>query len=108
MLSIAVAAARTLLLDQPWTSSVLTDFGQASSKLGGKHMAKGHEFCGFISGITKHVTLVPSTNLFWSLDEMAMDTLGNIGGLLLNVDKDIAVVSVKTNIIRDKPNRPAG
>ena len=46
VLSIAVAAARTLLLNQPWASSVLTDLGQASSKLGGKQMAKGHELTG--------------------------------------------------------------
>ncbi|KAG5625906.1 hypothetical protein H5410_011124 [Solanum commersonii] len=35
---------------------------------------------------------------------MAMDTLSNIRTLLLNVNKDLAVVSIKTNIIRNKSN----
>ena len=70
-------------------------------------MAKGHEFWGLISGIPKHMALVTSSNFFWALGEVAMDTLGNIRALLLNIDQDLAVVSIKTHIIRNKSDRAA-
>jgi hypothetical protein len=93
---------------QPRASSILADISQASTKFGGKHMAEGHQLGGLIGGITKHVTLITGTNLFWFLGEVAMDTLGDIGGLLLDVNKDFTVVSIETNIVRDEPNGPAG
>ena len=36
-----------------------------------------------------------------------MDTLGNIRALQLNIDQDLAVVSIKTHIIRNKSNGAA-
>ncbi|WVY97516.1 hypothetical protein V8G54_029667 [Vigna mungo] len=67
-------------------------------------MAQWHVFGGFISGITKHMTLVTSTNFFWALGEVAMHTLSNIRTLLLNVHQHLAFISIKTYIIRDKSN----
>ncbi|KAB2621693.1 S-adenosylmethionine synthase 5-like [Pyrus ussuriensis x Pyrus communis] len=37
-----------------------------------------------------------------------MDTLGDIRALLLNVNQDLAVVSIKTNTFRNKSNCTAG
>ncbi|RYR52259.1 hypothetical protein Ahy_A06g027182 [Arachis hypogaea] len=89
---------------QPSTCTILPNLGEAGAKFCCKDMAERHEFRGFISSITKHVTLVTSTNLLWALGKVAMDTLCNIGALLLNVDQDLAFVSIKTDIIRDKSN----
>ncbi|KAG5583011.1 hypothetical protein H5410_053638 [Solanum commersonii] len=81
---------------EPWASLVLPHFGKLGTKLCSQNMSKGHEFRSFICGITKHVTLVTSSNFFWFLGKMTMDSLGNIRALLLNVDKDFAVVSHAT------------
>ncbi|KAF7818086.1 squamosa promoter-binding-like protein 1 [Senna tora] len=67
--------------------------------LGCKDMAQRHVLGSFVSGIPKHVTLVTSTYLLWALGKVAMDALGNIRALLLNVDQDLAFVSIKTHII---------
>jgi hypothetical protein len=53
------------------------------------------------------VTLVTSTNLLWALGKVTVNTLSNIGTLLLNVDQDLAFVSIKTNIIGDESNGAA-
>ena len=42
---------------------VLSNLSEASSKLRCKDMAQRHKFRGLISGITKHMTLVTSTNV---------------------------------------------
>ncbi|KAK7858991.1 hypothetical protein CFP56_009523 [Quercus suber] len=92
---------------QPGAGAILPNLSEASPKLGCKNMAKGHEFRGLISGITKHMALVTSTNLLRALGEVSMDTLGNIRALLLNVNQNLAVVSIKTDIIRNKSNSTA-
>lgn len=61
-------------LGQPWARSILADLSQVTTKPSDKHIVEGHELGGLISGITKHVTLVPSTILFWSLGVVAMET----------------------------------
>ena len=65
-------------------------------------MGQGHELRGLISGIAEHDTLVTSTDLFEGLGSHAMDTLADIRGLLLKVDEDLALVSVKTDVIGDE------
>ncbi|KAJ6686776.1 hypothetical protein OIU79_016514 [Salix purpurea] len=82
----------------------LPNLGEASAKLGGKNMAQRHILRGLISGITKHVALVTSTNLLWALGKVTVDTLSNIRALLLNVNQYFALVSIKTNIIGNKSN----
>jgi len=71
-------------------------------------MGKRHKLGCLISSIPKHVTLVTSTNLLRLLGQMTVDTLGDVGTLLLNVDQDLAVVSIKTDISRCESDFPAG
>ncbi|KAH7865984.1 hypothetical protein Vadar_013906 [Vaccinium darrowii] len=93
---------------QPGASPVLANFGEAGPKFSRKDVAEGHQLGGFIGGIAKHDTLVTSTNLLRALGEVAMDTLCDIRALLLNVNKDLAVISVEANIIRNKSNLATG
>jgi hypothetical protein len=53
------------------------------------------------------MSLVTSTNLLRALGEVAMDTLRYVRGLLLNVDKHLAVISIKADIIGHKTNATA-
>ncbi|KAI5440927.1 hypothetical protein KIW84_010408 [Lathyrus oleraceus] len=84
---------------QPRACPVLANLGELGAQLGRKNVAKRHKLRGFVGGVTEHVTLITSTNFLRPFCEMAMDTLSNIRTLLLNIDKDFAVVSIKTNII---------
>ncbi|KAJ0789482.1 hypothetical protein HanPI659440_Chr05g0204051 [Helianthus annuus] len=93
---------------EPSTSTILANLGQTSSKLGRKDMAERHKFRGLISSITKHMTLVSSTDFLRLLGQMTMNTLSNIRALLLNVDQDLAVVCIQPHIIRYKPDLAAG
>ena len=56
-------------------------------------MSKRHETRGFISGVTKHDTLVTSASI---LNLGSIDRLGNIGGLLLNGHDYVAGAVIKT------------
>jgi len=78
----------------PRASAVLADLSEASTELGSEDVSKGHELLGLISSITEHVTLVTSANLLGGLVDV--DTLGNIGGLLLNSNDDVAGLVVNT------------
>ncbi|KAI5415474.1 hypothetical protein KIW84_040779 [Lathyrus oleraceus] len=93
---------------QPSTSTILTNLSQTSTELGCKNVTQRHQLRSLISSITKHMTLVTSTNFLRLLGEMTMHTLSNIRTLLLNIHKNLAVVSIKTHICRNKPNIPAG
>ncbi|KAF4389695.1 hypothetical protein F8388_009828 [Cannabis sativa] len=93
---------------QPRTCPILPDFSETSTKLGSKNMAEGHELRSLISGITKHVTLITSSNFLRALSKVAVNTLSNIRTLLLDVNQNFALVSIKTNIIRNESNRTAG
>ncbi|KAI5424792.1 hypothetical protein KIW84_030831 [Lathyrus oleraceus] len=84
---------------QPSTGTVLPNLGKTSTKFGCKDMAQRHKLRSFISSITKHMTLITSTNLFGTFREMSMNTLSNIRTLLLNIDQNLTFVSIKTNII---------
>ncbi|URD93393.1 hypothetical protein MUK42_32538 [Musa troglodytarum] len=93
---------------QPWTSSIFADFGEASPKFCREDMAQGHQLRCLICCIAKHVTLIPSADLLGALGEMAMDTLGDVRGLLLNVDKHLAAIGIEAYIIGCEPNGTAG
>ena len=93
---------------EPGAGPVLAHLSETSTKLGGKDMAEGHQLWGLISCIPKHVSLVTSSNLLRPLCEVAMHTLSNIRGLLLNVHKHFAVVSIKPNICRHETDVAAG
>ena len=55
-------------------------------------MCKGHELRGFVGSISEHDTLVTSANIF-VLD--SIDGLGNIWGLLLNGNDNVASLVVE-------------
>uniref|UniRef100_A0A3Q7HYH6 Uncharacterized protein n=1 Tax=Solanum lycopersicum TaxID=4081 RepID=A0A3Q7HYH6_SOLLC len=81
---------------EPWAGFVLPHFSKLGTKLGGQNMGEGHELRSFICGIPKHMTLVTSSNFFWFLGKMTVNSLGDVRALLFNVNKDLAVVSHAT------------
>ncbi|CAL9064004.1 unnamed protein product [Musa banksii] len=93
---------------QPGASSIFSDLSEACTKLCSEDMAERHQLGCLICCIAKHVPLVTCTNLFRVLGEVAMNTLGNVRRLLLNIYEHLAVVSIKANIIRCEPNGTAG
>jgi len=62
-------------------------------ELVGEHDGQGHVFLGLIGGITEHDTLVTSTVV---LERTMVQTLSNVGRLLLDGYKDIAGLVVET------------
>ncbi|KRY05292.1 hypothetical protein T12_14541, partial [Trichinella patagoniensis] len=92
---------------QPGASAILPDLSKPSTQLGSKDMAERHELRSLIGGVPKHVALVTRTNLLRAFGEVAMNTLGNIRRLLLNVHKNFAVVSIEANIVRDETDGTA-
>ncbi|KAJ0855139.1 hypothetical protein HanRHA438_Chr14g0670111 [Helianthus annuus] len=89
---------------EPCASVVLSHFSKLGTELSCKDVSQRHELGCLISSITEHVTLVTSTDFLWLLGEMSVNTLGNVRALLLDVDQDLAVVGIKTNISRCKSN----
>jgi len=79
----------------PAANTVLPDVGQSLAKLGGQHVGQGHELLSFIGGIAEHKTLITSTNILVLL--AFVNTLGNIGALLLNGNKDVAGLVIKAD-----------
>ena len=77
----------------PLAGSVLTDLGELGSKAGGQVVGERHESLGLIGGVSKHDTLVTGSNV---LDIDGIDRLGNIGGLLLDGDNDVARLVVES------------
>jgi hypothetical protein len=51
--------------------------------------------------------LVTGTDLLGLLGEMSVHTLGNVGALLLDVDKHLAVGCIQTDVVEDEPNLTA-
>jgi hypothetical protein len=77
----------------PRADSVLADLSELSTQRGGELVSQGHEGLSLISGIAEHDALVTGTNL---LELGGIDGLGNVGGLLLNGNNDVASAVVKT------------
>lgn len=67
--------------------------GEALNELGGEHVGEGHVLGGLVGGITEHVALVTSTNVL--VLAANVDTTGNVGGLLLKGDHDVAGLVVE-------------
>lgn len=62
---------------------------QLVAQLGGEDVGEGHELRGLVGGIAEHVALVTSTSLLEGLCAQSMDTLANIGRLLLDVHQHL-------------------
>jgi hypothetical protein len=77
----------------PGDGSVETAFLQGEVKLVGEQEGKGQEFRGLVGGITEHDTLVTGTELLKSL--VIVEALGDIRGLLLDGNQDVAGLVVE-------------
>jgi len=77
----------------PVAGAVLADFSEAASQLGGKHVGEGHEGRSLVGSISEHDSLVSSADV---LNLLGINRLGNVGGLLLDGDNDIASLVVKS------------
>lgn len=79
---------------QPWDGTVTAGCGHLSVELVGKLEGEWEELWGLVGGITEHDTLVTGTELLKSL--VVVKTLGNIWGLLLNGNQDVASLVVES------------
>lgn len=79
---------------QPWEGTITTGLGHVGVKLMGEEEGQWEEFWGLIGSITEHDTLVTSSELLKSL--LVVKTLGDIWGLLLNGNQDVAGLVVET------------
>lgn len=79
---------------EPGDGAVDTSLLHRSVELVREQEGEGQELRGLVGGITEHDTLVTGTELLQSL--IVVETLSNVGGLLLNGDKDVAGLVVKT------------
>ena len=80
--------------EQPGDGAVNTGSLHSRVKLVGEEDSQGEELRGLISGIAEHDTLVTGTELLKSL--LVVETLSDIGGLLLNGNQDVASLVVET------------
>ena len=78
---------------EPWESTAPSGNSQSLVELVGKDDRERHELLSLIGGIAEHDTLITGTNI---LKRTVVETLGDIGGLLLNGDKDVAGLVVET------------
>jgi len=79
---------------QPWQASVSAGSRHSSIELVCQLKSQGEQLRGLIGGISEHDTLITSTQLFKCL--LIMQTLSNIGGLLLDGDQHVASLVVET------------
>jgi len=57
-------------------------------------VGEGHQFGGLVGGISEHVALISSTDVFvFSTD---VDSLGDIRGLLFDGDEDVAGLVIES------------
>jgi hypothetical protein len=77
----------------PGAHASLADLGQTSTKRGGQVVGQRHQSLSLISGVTKHDSLITGTDV---LQLGVVNGLGDIGGLLLNGNNDVASAVVKT------------
>lgn len=81
---------------EEWACAVLADLGEAASEVLGEEVAEWHEFLGFVGGVAEHVALVAGT-LEFCVFFAFVNCLGDIWGLLLNGDHDIAGLVVEAD-----------
>jgi len=85
-----------------WTGSVLSDLSELEAELGCKRVGEGHEILAFVGGIAEHVALVTGSNIFDVLVDV--DGVGDLGGLLLKSDDNLAglvVASFVSMVVAD-------
>lgn len=78
---------------EPRESAITTGSSHVGVQLVGKNDGQGEELGGLISGISEHDTLVTGTKLLKSL--LVVEPLGNVLGLLLNGNQDVAGLVVE-------------
>jgi hypothetical protein len=78
---------------QPGESAVLAGGGHGRVQLVGEEDGKRKELGGLVGGISEHDTLVTGTELLESL--LVVQTLGDVGRLLLNGNEDVAGLVVE-------------
>lgn len=79
---------------EPWERAIATGSRHGSVELVSELESEGEELRGLIGSITEHDTLVTSTKLLKGL--FVVQTLSNIGGLLLNGDEQVEGLVVET------------
>lgn len=79
---------------EPRDATVATGGGHGGVELVGELEGEGEELGGLIGGVSEHDTLVSSTELIEGLVEL--ETLGNVGGLLLDGDEQVEGLVVET------------
>lgn len=79
---------------QPRQGAVAAGSRHGSVELVGEGKSEGEELGGLVGGITEHDTLVTSTEALESL--LVVQTLGNIGRLLLNGNEQVEGLVVET------------
>lgn len=77
---------------EPAEGSVTAGSSHGSVELVGEHDRQRHVLLGLVGGISEHDTLVTSTVV---LEVTVVETLGDIGGLLLDGDEDVASLVVE-------------
>ena len=78
---------------EPWESTGPARNGKSSVELVCEDDGQRHELLGLVGGIAEHDTLVTSTD---GLKGAVVKTLGDIGGLLLNGNENVAGLVVET------------
>jgi hypothetical protein len=78
---------------QPWETSRVTGLFHGRVKLVGKKDGEGKHFGGLVGGIAEHDALITGTQVLESL--VVVETLSDIGRLLLNGDQDVAGLVVE-------------
>lgn len=78
---------------EPWEGAVTAGLGHGSVQLVGELKGKGEELGGLVGGITEHDTLVTGTEGLKAV--VKVETLGDIGGLLLDGDEKVKGLVVK-------------
>ncbi|URD93002.1 hypothetical protein MUK42_28113 [Musa troglodytarum] len=93
---------------QPGAGAILAHLGEARAELSGEDVAEGHELRSLVGGVPKHVTLVARADLLGPLGEVTVHALGDVRGLLLDVDEHLAAVGIQTDVVGHEPDGAAG
>lgn len=78
---------------EPWEGAVTAGSGHGSVQSVGELGGEGEQLGGLVGGISEHDTLVTGTELLEGL--LVVQALGDIGGLLLDGDEDVAGLVVE-------------
>lgn len=87
---------------EPGAGAVLAHFRETVTQLGGQDVSQRHELGGLVGGIAEHMALVTGTDLLEGLGAHTVDALADIGRLLFEVNENLALIGIKTNVIRDE------